>query len=236
MEGNTTVKVYALPDELGGVWALASGEYSPGGRWVQVGEGESEDPQYGQAFLRFTEKPLIHPALMIPQYCVDEERLRERTEEELDEAVGALPEPEISTEIQALRMLVNNGTFKDAEIARMPSLLRQWRMGTVNHPQDYELNERIQHEGLAYRCIVAHGNHGEPEWEPGGAGNLFVALGTTAEDPDAIPEWKAPEGGHDAYSIGDRVRHNSVIWESRINGNDTVPGTDERWWVQVEAE
>ena len=48
-----------------------------------------------------------------------------------------------------------------------------------------------------------------------------------------IPQWVMPTGAHDAPNIGDKRLHESAIWESLINGNTTVPGSDLRWWKQL---
>lgn len=48
--------------------------------------------------------------------------------------------------------------------------------------------------------------------------------------PDDVRDWVPPTGAHDAYAVGDKVRHEGVIYASRIDGNTTVPGSDPRWW------
>lgn len=48
--------------------------------------------------------------------------------------------------------------------------------------------------------------------------------------PDDVKDWVPPSGAHDAYGIGDKVRYGGVIYVSKIAGNATVPGSDERWW------
>ena len=42
-------------------------------------------------------------------------------------------------------------------------------------------------------------------------------------------------GAHDAYNTGDIVGRDGVLYESLINGNTTVPGSDERYWKVYSA-
>lgn len=77
------------------------------------------------------------------------------------------------------------------------------------------------------------GNHtSQADWTPDVAASLFVAIGL---DESGYPIWSAPSGGHDAYNIGDIVDYNGILYESLINGNFTVPGTDDRYWKIYEA-
>ena len=46
------------------------------------------------------------------------------------------------------------------------------------------------------------------------------------------PDWVQPTGAHDAYSIGDKVTYNGKRYISQIDGNTTIPGSDERWWSE----
>ena len=51
-----------------------------------------------------------------------------------------------------------------------------------------------------------------------------------AERPDHVQEWVAPSGAHDAPNIGDHRWFDGQVWRSLIDGNTTVPGSDDRWW------
>jgi hypothetical protein len=37
--------------------------------------------------------------------------------------------------------------------------------------------------------------------------------------PGEIPEWKQPTEAQDAYTKGDKVRHNGKIWISNVDAN-----------------
>lgn len=81
-----------------------------------------------------------------------------------------------------------------------------------------------------YKVIIAHTS--QADWTPDVANTMFVAIGL---DENGYPVWSAPTGGHDAYNIGDIVDYNGVLYESLINGNCIVPGTDDRYWKIYEA-
>lgn len=48
--------------------------------------------------------------------------------------------------------------------------------------------------------------------------------------PEGVRDWTPPTGAHDAPNAGDRRRYAGVVYESKIDGNTTVPGSDARWW------
>lgn len=51
--------------------------------------------------------------------------------------------------------------------------------------------------------------------------------------PEQPPEWKQPEGGHDAYKVGDRVTYNGKVYESTINGNVWAPDAYPQGWREI---
>lgn len=79
-----------------------------------------------------------------------------------------------------------------------------------------------------YKVLQNHTS--QADWTPDTAVSLYVEIPDPAEE---WPEWKQPTGAHDAYSIGDKVSYNKEHYISQINGNTTVPGSDERWWKKV---
>lgn len=79
-----------------------------------------------------------------------------------------------------------------------------------------------------YKVLQNHTS--QSDWTPDTASSLYVEI----SDPSIEwPEWKQPTGAHDAYSVGDKVSYNKEHYISQINGNTTVPGSDERWWKKV---
>ena len=50
---------------------------------------------------------------------------------------------------------------------------------------------------------------------------MWTQIGNPQEE---YPEWYQPIGAHDAYSMGDKVSHNSKHWKSTVNNNVWEPG------------
>jgi hypothetical protein len=78
-----------------------------------------------------------------------------------------------------------------------------------------------------YQVIKGKDHTSSAEWTPDVTTSLYNAIGL---DDSGYPVWSAPTGAHDAYNTGDVVNYNGLLYESQINGNTTVPGTDERYW------
>lgn len=87
-------------------------------------------------------------------------------------------------------------------------------VNAVGDPQLYRVNEGKNHISQA-------------DWHPDREPSLYKAIGL---DEQGYPVWAPPTGAHDAYNDGDIVNYNGTLYVSNINGNDTVPGTDDRWW------
>lgn len=83
-----------------------------------------------------------------------------------------------------------------------------------------------------YRVIDGKGHTSQADWTPDATASLYTAVGL---DDAGYPIWAAPTGAHDAYDIGDIVDHAGALYESQINGNTTVPGSDERYWKTITA-
>lgn len=62
-------------------------------------------------------------------------------------------------------------------------------------------------------------------WKPPVGWREVVAIG--------FPAWVQPTGAHDAYSIGDKIKFNSVNYESLINSNVWSPTGYPTGWKQL---
>lgn len=129
---------------------------------------------------------------------------------------------------KALQKFANSLT--DEEAMEVVAVYDPWKVGkeykggefftygvnAVGDPQLYRVNDGKNHTSQA-------------DWIPGVEKSLYTAIGL---DDNGHPVWAQPTGAHDAYDEGDIVNYNGVLYISAINGNDTVPGTDERWWKE----
>lgn len=79
------------------------------------------------------------------------------------------------------------------------------------------VNDRYQYSDKLYKCVQAHTT--QADWTPDKTPALWVEVSL-----DEFPEWKQPEGAHDAYAKGDKVKHNGKKWESTADANVWEPG------------
>lgn len=110
----------------------------------------------------------------------------------------------------------------DDDVAlQVPALYPEWISGYT-----YEKGDRVRYRGELYKLIQAHTS--QADWTPVTAPSLFAKIlpGQSGE----IGEWVQPDSTN-GYSIGDRVTYNGKLWESIVNNNVDVPGTDNgfRW-------
>ena len=94
-------------------------------------------------------------------------------------------------------------------------------------------------DGIIYKSIYGtYENPTELLYPPEETVALFVKDGeetpTEPEEPtgDEYTECVQPTGSHDAYGIGAKVTYNGKKYISQIEGNTTIPGSDERWWKE----
>ena len=80
----------------------------------------------------------------------------------------------------------------------------------------YGVNE--DNETQLYKVQQQHVS--QSNWLPSQELALYKPIGFD----NGVPIWTQPLGGHDAYAIGDRVKHNGQIWKSIIAGNIWEPG------------
>lgn len=80
---------------------------------------------------------------------------------------------------------------------------------------------------------VEQGHTSAAEWPPEEAPALYTRIGLSSS---GWPVWSPPTGAQDAYNTGDIVSHRGTLYKSKIDGNTTEPGADDRWWeIYVEV-
>lgn len=78
-----------------------------------------------------------------------------------------------------------------------------------------------------YKVVQAHTS--QTDWTPNSVPALYTPIGLTEE---GYPVWAQPTGAHDAYSIGDIVDYNGVLYESLIDGNAYSPEAYPAGWKE----
>lgn len=130
---------------------------------------------------------------------------------------------------KALQMFAASLTEEKA--LEVPAVFDPWQSGKAYAVGDYVVHG-VNGVGDPQLYKVAQAHTSQADWQPGTAPSLFTAVGL---DAAGHPVWAQPTGAHDAYNAGDVVNYNGTLYRSTIDGNDTIPGTDERWWEEVEA-
>jgi len=102
-------------------------------------------------------------------------------------------------------------SLSDEDALEAVELYPAWRPGTA-----YEVDERIRHEGILYRCVQAHTS--QADWTPDATPALWTVVSL-----DEWPEWVQPTGAQDAYGFGEKVSHLGKHWVSGYDNNTWEP-------------
>lgn len=81
----------------------------------------------------------------------------------------------------------------------------------------YVIDDIVRYNDKVYRVILAHTS--QLDWTPDVAVSLFVEISL-----EEFPEWKQPEGAHDAYKLGAKCSHNGKHWICTYDNNIYEPG------------
>lgn len=110
-------------------------------------------------------------------------------------------------------------------------LYPEWTSVAGGQIKRYGTGDRIQYNGILYRCITGH-TVDDTAWTPVDAPALWARV--LIPDPAVIPDWIQPDSTN-AYGIGDKVKHNEKTWESIVDGNVWEPGAigTENLWKEV---
>lgn len=100
----------------------------------------------------------------------------------------------------------------------------------------YVVGDRVRYKGVLYKVLQAHTS--QSDWTPIAATSLFaqcieVATDDEGNPTDEVPEWVQPDSTN-AYSAGDKVMYNGVVYESLIDNNVWSPEAYPQGWQQVE--
>lgn len=107
-------------------------------------------------------------------------------------------------------------SLSDSEALEGIELFPSWKTDT-----DYTLDNRVKYNGELYKMIQPT-HHSQDDWTPDVAVSIWVKI----DDPSIEwPEWKQPQGAHDAYKNGAKVSHNGKHWINTYgDGNSWEPG------------
>ena len=125
---------------------------------------------------------------------------------------------------RALQMFA--ATLTDEQAMEVTTVYDPWEAGKAYTAGQYlTYGENSVGDPQLYKVVQAHTS--QADWAPDKTASLYTPIGL---DDSGYPIWSQPTGAHDAYNIGDIVDYGGTLYESLINGNTTVPGSDDRYW------
>lgn len=118
---------------------------------------------------------------------------------------------------QKLRAEIDSAAawLTDEQAATVPGIYPAWN----GDGAAYAVGNRVQYAGALYKCLQAHTS--QTTWTPTDAPSLWAKV--LIPTPGEIPDWEQPDSTN-AYSKGDKVKHNGKIWTSDTDGNVWEPG------------
>lgn len=128
---------------------------------------------------------------------------------------------------KAVQMLANSLT--DEQALEIATIYDPWVIGKNYKSGEYfTYGTNAVGDPQLYKVNVGKEHTSQADWPPDVVKSLYTAIGL---DDSGYPVWSQPTGAHDAYNTGDVVNKDGTLYESTINGNTTVPGTDDRYWT-----
>lgn len=124
--------------------------------------------------------------------------------------------------------LVSSG-LTDAQSMEVASIFDPWQIGKA-----YSVGDKVTYgvngvgDPQLYRVNQAH--TAQDGWKPDQTPAIYTAIGL---DDNGYPMWSQPSGAHDAYSKGDIVNYNGVLYESVIDGNTYSPEAYPEGWKSI---
>lgn len=112
----------------------------------------------------------------------------------------------------------------DEKASKIPLMYQNWE--EYEDGYIFKVNDRVEYKDKLWKCLQDHDK--QVNREPDIAVSLWVIAYT-----EEYPEWKQPTGAHDAYNTGDKCTYQGKKYISKINGNTTIPGSDNRYWEEV---
>lgn len=137
-------------------------------------------------------------------------------------------EPQFDVMLNAVKRMLDSQVegLTDEDAIAVAALFPTWisKLG-----QAVNVGERYWYDGKLWKVIQAHTV--QSDWTPDTAVSLFTEV--TIEE---WPEWKQPQGAHDAYMKGDKVTFNGKHYVSLIDNNVWSPSDLPSGWEEVSNE
>lgn len=159
----------------------------------------------------------------IDKYCVMDEQLVEDTTvyDYLHKNKMVSEQSQTIQRIQQRTMLL---TLSDEEAYAVRYLYGEYSVGV-----DYKTGDRFIFEDKFYKVNQDHTS--SSEWRPDNSFSLYTEIPDPAEE---WPEFKKPQGAHDAYTKGDKITFEGKHYVSKADNNIYSPKEYPDNWELVE--
>lgn len=147
-------------------------------------------------------------------------------------------EDEQATQVQALKasqletaaaMYVKAAKLPRMDAISVCTLYDEWSGKGIKYTKGQWLRYG---DDFAY---VEQDHTSQPDWTPEAAPSLYTVFKLA---PDGIRIWEQPTRAENAFDTGEKCHYpdaDGEVWASKIDGNTTVPGSDDRWWEKSDA-
>ena len=151
----------------------------------------------------------------------------------IEQSWRLVPEDGSAAEAAVELARIQAQSLSDADAVRVAPLYDEWSGDGVRYygPDDPEGHpqSRVRFQGYLVKCLQGHTS--QPDWAPNAAPSLWAVI-LPGQDGSGVEVgiWQQPESTN-GYSVGDKVIYGGHLWESIVNNNVDVPGTDNgfRW-------
>ena len=126
-----------------------------------------------------------------------------------------------ASQIATKKMIVMDELTPE-EMDELIDVFDDWEVGRA-----FRVGDVLTYQGQFFEVIQAHTS--QSDWTP----DTVPALFKSHAPAGVIPEWQQPTGGHDAYSIGDKVMFEGKVYESVIDANTWSPTGYPAGWQEV---
>ena len=125
----------------------------------------------------------------------------------------------IDANLQATRKLIRVDELSEEELLDIINLYESYQVNKL-----YKEDDIFKYEGKLYKVIQPHTS--QEDWIPSELPALYLNI----MPENVIPEWRQPQGKHDAYRVGDKVTHNGNVWECTDGNMDEELGVKLNAW------
>ncbi|MDO4680893.1 MAG: hypothetical protein Q4A55_06575 [Aerococcus sp.] len=135
----------------------------------------------------------------------------------------------INKEVDSIKKVVNMDDLTPDQEEELFGKYQTWEDDGL----ELKKGDVVNYNGTLYDVIQSHTT--QPGWEPPKAPSLFKKHTNDKLDDgtEIISDWKQPQGAHDAYHKGDKVRYLGVIYQSKVDNNVYAPDTRPQDWELV---